>query len=70
MKNNILKFSLLAIFALINTLPLLAGPGGGGTEDDGEYDPVPVDNWILLLVLAAVAVGTFFILKNTKKAIA
>lgn len=69
MKNNILKFSLLAIFALINTLPLLAGPGGGGTDDDSEY-PAPIDNWILLLVLAAVAVGTFFILKNRRKAIA
>lgn len=68
MKNNILKYGLLAITWLATTIPALAFPGD---PDDGDDPlPAPVDNWILVLILAGAALGVYFILKYNKKAIA
>ena len=70
MKSNFLKFGLIAFFALFYSLPALA-QGSGGDEHDGEDpDPTPIDNWVLFLVLAGVAVGAYFIMKNRRQAIA
>ena len=67
MKNNVLKFSLLALFFLTYTLPLMA------QEDDepgdpfaGDDPPTPIDNWEILLVMAAMAVGIYFVSKYRK----
>lgn len=71
MKNNFLKFGLMAFFMLSYALPTFAQPGGGGggTDDESEY-AAPVDNWVLFLVLAGIAVAAYFIMKNSRKAIA
>jgi len=67
MKNNLLKYALLAIFALAYTVPAFAqgGPGGDGT-DEGDMDPAPIDNWIVLLGVAAIAIGIYYINKQNK----
>lgn len=70
MKNNFLKFSLLACLTIFNVLPVLAGPGGGGTDDGSEYEDLPIDNWVLMLILAGVVIGIYFIAQSKRKAIA
>ena len=71
MKNNILKFGLLAFFAVFYSLPVFAQPTGNGDclDCDDEYDQAPIDNRILILVFAAVAVGVYFLYKQNRKAI-
>jgi len=68
MKNRILKFGLLAFFWAAYTLPVFAQ--GPDDPDDGNDPQAPIDNWILLLVLAGIALGIYFIIRNQRKAIA
>ena len=70
MKNRILKFGLLAFFWAAYTLPVLADDGAEDPPGDDDPSPAPIDNWILLLVLAGIALGVYFIIRNRKKAIA
>ncbi|MFA7687710.1 MAG: hypothetical protein WCY25_07585 [Moheibacter sp.] len=71
MKNNILKFALMTFFWVAYALPLMAGPEDPDPGDDPPWeDPTPIDNWMLALILAAAAVGVYFILKHRRKAIA
>lgn len=67
MKNNVLKYALLAMMSLMFTLPALAQ---NEPPIDDDPPPAPIDNWVLLLVMAAVALGIYFIMKYNKKAIA
>jgi len=71
MKNRILKFGLLAFFWAAYTLPVLADDDPNDPPGDGDDDPspAPIDNWILILVFAAVAVGFYFLYKQNRKAI-
>ncbi|WP_143736567.1 hypothetical protein [Moheibacter sediminis] len=71
MKNNILRYGLPAFMWLVFSLPALAqfnNPGDPPTEDDP--DPAPIDNWMLILVLAGIALGAYLIIKYNRKAIA
>jgi len=70
MKNQILKFGLLAFLWMVYTLPAIAQPvDPPGEEDPFEpEDPTPIDNWMLLLILASVAVGVYFLMKHRRKA--
>ena len=67
MKKNILKYTLSAIFALAYTLPAFAqdGPGGDGADEEDPL-PAPIDNWMILLAIAAIAVGVYYINKQNK----
>lgn len=68
MKNNILKFALLAFFWMIYTLPLIAQPVDPPGEDDPfePEDPTPIDDWMVLLILASAATGIYFRMKYGK----
>ena len=68
MKNNILKHTLLTFMCIAFSLPALAGPND--PDDGGDPLPAPIDNWIILLILSAAAVGIYFIMKHNKKALA
>lgn len=68
MKNNLLKYGLLAIMWLVTALPVLAFPGD---PDDGDDPlPAPIDNWMIILVLVAASIGIYFTMKYNEKAIA
>ncbi|SMC85793.1 hypothetical protein [Moheibacter sediminis] len=67
MKRGIHKYGLLAFLWLTYTLPALADPND---PDDGDDPQAPIDNWLLLLILAGVALGIYFIMKNKNKQIA
>lgn len=69
MKNYILKYGILTFLWLTYTLPALAGPGDPPIDDD-PVEPVPVDNWMLLLALAGTILGAYLLIKHHKKAIA
>lgn len=69
MKNNILKYTILTIMWLAFSIPALAGPGDPPIDDD-PVEPVPIDNWMLLLVLAGIALGAYLLVKHNRKAIA
>jgi len=66
MKNNILKLSLLALFFLAYTLPVMAQEEGENPNDPPAEDDVPIDNWQMLLVMVALAVGIYFVSKYRK----
>ena len=53
---------------MVYTLPAIAQPVDPPTDDDPLEDPTPIDNWILLLILASVAVGVYFLMKHRRKA--
>lgn len=60
----------MAFLWAIFTLPAMAGPVDPPGEDDPIYeDPTPIDNWMLLLILAGVAVGSYFLMKYRQKAV-
>lgn len=71
MKNNILKYGILAVLWVAYTLPAMAqfDPVDPPADDD-PVDPAPIDNWILVLVLAGIALGAYLIIKRNRKAIA
>lgn len=71
MKNNILKYGLLAFMWLAFSLPALAqfdSPGDPPTDEDPI--PTPIDSWMLLLVMAGIAIGAYLIIKYNRKAMA
>lgn len=65
MKNKILKYGLLAIFWFAFTLPASAGPGD--PDDGGDDPPASIDNFMMILILAGIGLGVYFILKYSKK---
>lgn len=65
MKNNILKYGLPAIFWMTFTLPAIAGPGD--PDDGGDDPPASIDNFMMILILAGIGLGVYFILKYRKK---
>ncbi len=67
MKKDVLKYGLLAFFWLAYTLPAMADPNDPDLDDD---PPAPIDNWALLLILAGVILGLYFIMKYRRRAIA
>lgn len=67
MKRKIHKYGLLAFLWLAYTLPAFADPND---PDDSDDPQAPIDNWLLLLILAGVALGVYFIMKYKNKQIA
>jgi len=66
MKNYIIKIVLVSNFIIL-AVPLLAFPGDpDGTDDPPFEDPAPIDSNIWVLVLAAVLLGTAYILHRNK----
>lgn len=64
MKNNVLKFSLIALFFFAYTLPVMAQEDDSPGEPTAEDDPqMPIDNWTILLVMVALALGIYFMRK-------
>jgi len=64
MKNKILKYGLVIMW-FICTIPVLAGPVDPPGEDDPPYiDPTPVDSRAILLVLAGIILGVYFVRKH------
>lgn len=64
MKNNLLKFVLLTLTWIASTLPALAFPDD--PDDTEDPLPTPIDDWVILLVLIAVTLGIYFMMKHKK----
>lgn len=67
MKRGIQKYGFLAFLLLTNTLTVFAGPNDPDPSDDPA---APIDNWVMMLVIAGVALGVYFIMKYKNKQIA
>lgn len=70
MKNKISKYGLLAILWLVYTLPVLAGPPDSPDSGENEQemqDGTPIDNWELVLLVVAITIGFYFLMKHKKK---
>jgi len=68
MRNKIFKTILVVYLWGFYALSLKAQPTDPPGEDDPIYqDPTPIDNWMLLLILASVVVGVYFIAKYERK---
>lgn len=68
MKKYIFKPIAILIW-LVLMAPLMAGPADPPGEDD-PIDPTPIDNWMLLLIVAGIALGAYYLIKQNKKAVA
>ena len=70
MKNFVVKSGLSFLMWIIATLPMYAFPG----PPDGGEDPLPpeapIDNWMFVLVLAAVAISVYFFINKKAKQVA
>lgn len=66
MKNNILKYRLGAAFWLMLTLLAPAGPLDSPSDDD-PVDPVPIDSWVIILGVAGIITGTYWLVKQYRK---
>lgn len=53
---------------MLFSIPALAQPGGPPLEDDPE-EPVPIDNWMMLLIFAGIFLGIYLVFKSQRKAI-
>lgn len=67
MRKTILKYGLLATLWFVYTLPAMAGPGDPPADDSQEQEAAPIDNWVTLLIIAAIAIGIYFIVRYRKK---
>lgn len=64
MKKYIYKFMTISIWLMLMK-PLWAGPLDPPGEDD-PIDPVPIDNWTLLLIIAGATVGAYYLMRQYK----
>ena len=69
MKNKISKYGLLAILWLVYTFPAMAFPGSpdSGENEQEMQDGTPIDNWELVLLVVAITIGFYFLMKHKKK---
>jgi len=58
----------LAFMWLAYTFPAMAGPVDPPGEDD-PIDPAPINKWALILIMAAITIGIYVIMKYKRKAI-
>jgi len=63
------KITLLSLFFIIYSLPLLAQDGEPGDPDAGNDPPAPIDNWVIFLIIAGIGVAVYFMLKRKQKSI-
>lgn len=68
MKRGIQKYGLLAFLWLAYTLPAFADPNDPDPSDDPL--PAPIDNWVIMLAVAAAALGIYFVMKYKNKQLA
>jgi hypothetical protein len=69
MKKYLLK-SILAICWLVISIPLMAGPGDPPGEGDPPFvDPTPIDNYVWILLLVALIVGSALIYRRKLKTV-
>ncbi|MDR3680208.1 MAG: hypothetical protein P4L41_09595 [Flavipsychrobacter sp.] len=64
------KLLMLITIALLSFLPMIAmaaGPGFGGSVNDGGGACVPIDGGLSMLVVAGVSYGAKLVAKNKKK---
>jgi hypothetical protein len=70
MKNKILKYSLVLFFWMVSLVYVRAdfplSPGSDENEDE-QLEETPIDNWQLVLMLAAITIGIYFLAKYRKK---
>ncbi len=67
MKNNILKFGLLALFFLAYTLPVMADLDNPPDYDEDNDPPAQIDNWVLILSFAGIVLGIYFLVQRQQK---
>ena len=71
--NKIRKISLTAICLVFATLQVFAQGGEvpcSGDPDDPTYDadcPLPLDNWVVVLVIAALIFATLYLHRKQKR---
>jgi len=69
MKKSILKYGASAIIWLVFTLSASAGPVDPPEGDDPPHEGyAPIDSWELILVMAAIILGIYFLVNHRKKA--
>jgi len=59
MKNKILKYGTAAILWLVYVFPVMAFPGD--PESGENDDEVPIDQWVIALILAGIILGIHYI---------
>lgn len=69
MKIKIFKF-VCALIGMSASLPIMASDDGDLPAEPGADPAAPIDNWMLILVFAAITVAAYFIWKQKRKAIA
>lgn len=69
MKNNILKYGLVTCFWIVYTLPALADPNDPDAGENDDEIQAPIDNWEVVLVIAAIVLGIYFITKHRKNSL-
>lgn len=62
MKKAILKYAAI-ILMLIYSIPAFAGPNDPDAEDDPS---VPIDMWLIILPIIALAIAVYYYRKNYK----
>lgn len=60
MKNQLFKYLLPALLWTIYTIPAIADPNDPETEDD----PLPADNWLIVLFIIAIMIAMHYLYKN------
>ena len=67
MKNKIIKSGLVAFLWIAYIIPSMAGPVDPPADEDPMPEPgAPIDNWMFILVIAAAAIGVYFLWKKQK----
>lgn len=64
------KISLTFVFFLISVLQLLAqddDPGDPGDCTDPDACPVPLDNWVIVLVIVSLVFATIYLHRKQKR---
>lgn len=65
MKHKILNYSLPILALFVYTIPALAQPDH---PDDGEDPlPAPIDDWMMILLLIGILIGTYLVFKYQRK---
>lgn len=70
MKHYLLKSIASVLFLCMYVFPVLAQEEDPNDPDAGDDPSAPIDNWMLILVMAAIVVAVYFIQKQRQKSIA
>jgi hypothetical protein len=69
MKNKILKYGLLTFLSLVYTFPAMGFPGSpeSGENEEEMQEGAPIDHWELILFIAAIGIGFYFLTRRKTK---